>query len=131
MRRAAVCVGVDVVAGLGTLEQAASGARAFAAWAEKQGYDVTCLTHPLVRDGSSGTPSGQSSVTHRAVTEAVEEYAEAGVYEQLIVYFAGHGMLKDPSAEFWLLSDARRYNTEAVNVIASISWARLWGIPHV
>ncbi|MEU5762239.1 caspase family protein [Nocardia sp. NPDC047648] len=119
-RRAAVCIGVDRVAGLQPLRAAAAGATAVADWARSQGCDVTLLT-----DGAG------SSVSRRDVFESVRAVVEQRIYDQLIVYFAGHGLLMSPGAEVWLLSDAASDSTEAVNMLLTAEHARLAGIPHV
>ncbi|MGY2011971.1 caspase family protein [Nocardia gipuzkoensis] len=119
-RRAAVCVGVDRVAGLPPLGAAAAGATAVADWARSQGCDVALLT-----DGDG------SSVSRREVFESVRAVVEQRIYDQLIVYFAGHGLLMSPGTEVWLLSDAASDSTEAVNMFLTTEHARLGGIPHV
>jgi hypothetical protein len=116
---------VDRVVGMDPLTQAASGARAFAKWATDQGCDVEAL----VDDGQP--PTGRAGVARRDVFTAVQAFVNRGVYDQLIIYFAGHGILKAPGAEIWLLSDAGNDPGEAVTLVSAIEYARSTGIPHV
>ena len=48
-----------------------------------------------------------------------------------MVFFSGHGLLKAPGAEIWLLSGAPGNPNEAVNVAGSMAGARYCGIEHV
>jgi hypothetical protein len=70
-------------------------------------------------------------VTLRDVFQALKPFVDAGTYEQLIVYFSGHGILSAPGAEFWLLSDAPENPNEAINLARSVEDARDCGVPHV
>src|SRR5262249_28533899 len=51
--------------------------------------------------------------------------------DQLLVYFAGHGILKSAYWEQWLLSDANNDPNEAVNLESSIKYGRNSRIPHL
>jgi hypothetical protein len=119
-KRAAVCVGVDRAGTLTPLQAAASGAQDFGTWAEDQGCDVTVLV-----DGPA------SKVTINDIFDAVNAVVDKATYDQLIVYFSGHGILLAPGAEYWLLSRAPGNPNEAVNLFRSIEDARNSGIPHV
>ncbi len=119
MKRAAICIGVDRAGSMDPLRAAAKGARDFANWAEHQECDTTLLidTH--------------SPVALTGVFDAVRERVDAGTYDQLIVYFSGHGILQAPDAEYWLLSSAPDNPNEAVNLYRAIAEGRNSGIPHV
>lgn len=119
-KRCAVVLGVDRIKALAPLQHAASGAARFAAWAEQQGIDVMLLT-----DADGGT------VTLAAVKQAVKAYVEKRIYQQIIVFFSGHGILIAPDSEVWLLSEAPEDPDEAIVVPGSIFLARNAGIPHV
>ena len=119
MRRAAICIGVNRAGQMSALNAAAHGANEFAAWAGRQGCETTVLTD------DAGT------VTVAEIFKAVKTRADAGVYDQLIVYFSGHGILTAPGAEYWLLSDSPENPNEAVNLLRSMEEARNSGIPHV
>lgn len=120
-QRAAVCIGVDRVGGLPPLGAAASGAVNMADWAQEQGCDVVVHTDRV--DGSV--------VNRREIFDSVRDLVDRRIYDQLIVYFAGHGLLMAPGAEVWLLSDAAADSTEAVNALLTAEHARRAGIPHV
>lgn len=121
MKRAAVLIGVDHCKGLPVLADAAAGARRMQAWTAEQGFDpkrVEVLTDET------------EPVSSSRVIEAVQRLLEPGNVEQLIVYFAGHGVNLGRS-EQWLLSAAPGNPNEAVDLEASAVLARTVGIPHV
>ena len=120
MRRALISVGVNKTGGLPTLRAAAAGAQKMADWARGQGYDSNLLTD------SSGQP-----VRLADLIAAIQTVVEKRSYDQLVVFFSGHGMLKGPDYEIWLLSGSPSNPNEAVNVPGSIALARNCGIPHV
>jgi hypothetical protein len=115
-----VSIGVNRAGTLTPLKAAVKGARDFAAWAGEQG----CTTKVLADDANS-------KVTVSGIFDAVQEFVDAGTYDQVIVYFSGHGILTAPGAEFWLLSGAPTNPNEAVNLSRSVEEARNAGIPHV
>lgn len=118
--RAAVVIGVDQVGGgLPRLQAAARGAAEVADWLSRSDYRVSLFTD---RDGA---------VERSSVFREIAKLVDAGTVERLVVYFAGHGFLKGPVDEYWLLSGAPVDASEAVNVIASANMARYRGIPEV
>ena len=118
--RAAVVIGVDAVGGgLPRLRAAASGAREVAEWLRRSDYDVRLFTDEDV------------PVERSAVFRTVAGFVEAGTVDRLVVYFAGHGFLKGPVDEFWLLSGAPADPSEAVNLTSSAALARYLGIPQI
>ncbi len=119
MKKAAVIIGVNKTGGLPLLAAAVSGAKAFDAWASDQDFDTTLLTDEL-------EPVGLHDVK-----TAINKYVKAKTYHQLIVFFAGHGILKGPNDEHWLLSGAPEDPNEAVNVSSSKYLAYNTGIPHI
>jgi hypothetical protein len=120
--KAVVSIGVDRTgsAELRPLKGAASGAAKFAQWAEKQGYAATLLTD-----------TDEGSVTLNGIKKAVAHILRPQTCECLIVYFAGHGILKAPDQELWLLSDAPGDPNAAVDVFSSRWLARNHAVPHV
>jgi hypothetical protein len=76
------------------------------------------------------TDAGGRQVDIAQVQEAVASFVDAAVYDQLLVYFAGHGINQNYS-EYWLLSAAPRNAQAAVNVHGSALQAGFCGIPHV
>ncbi len=121
MSRAAVLIGVNRTGGLPVLNDAASGARSMERWALAQGLAPRRV---LVFTDE------QQPVEIGAIKRAIRTLVDSGAIEQLIVYFAGHGV-NIRYGEYWLLSDAPVDPSAAVNVEGSIVLARRSGIPHV
>lgn len=119
MKRCAVVIGVNKTGDLPVLHAAASGAKEFADWATTQGIDVTLLT------------DNNDKVSLGSIKAAMRKYVQQRTFSQLIVFFSGHGVLRAPDYELWLLSGAPDDPDDAVNVPASIWLARNVGIPHV
>ncbi len=120
LRRAAICIGVDRAGSMTPLRAAASGAIAFEAWATSQGCDTKLLV-----DNNDGR------ISVNDIFDTVNSYVDQAVYDQLIIYFSGHGILTAPGTEYWLLSRAPQNPNEAINVSRSVQDARNSGIPHV
>lgn len=121
MKRALVAIGVDKTASpiFQPLRAAAAGAKEVKRWSDAQGFDSTLLTDET------------GSVSVSDVFNAINKYVAAAIYEQIIVYFSGHGVLLSPYVETWLLSGAIANPNEAINLVGSIQAARTCGIPHV
>jgi hypothetical protein len=120
MKRAAILIGVDRTGGLPTLQDASRGARRFEAWAREQGFNAV----EVFTDENGG------SVEVAQLKKAIKKIVDAGTTEQLIIYFAGHGVNIGYS-EYWLLTDAPGDSQAAVNVRGSAMLAAYCGIPHV
>lgn len=118
-RKCAVIIGVNKTGGLPILSAATSGAKEFATWAKTQNYETVLFT------------DDESEVTIHEIKKAVRFYVDKGVYHTMIVYFAGHGFLRSPAEEMWLLSGAPDDPNEAVNLGLSRHLARRCGIPHL
>lgn len=124
MKRAAVAIGVEKypAANLPTLQAAVSGAHDFAKWS----VDNDCETKVITDENAP--------VTVYRVVEAVKEFVDRQgdeMIDQLILYFAGHGVNKSYD-EQWLLSSAPVMTGEAINLPVSVSVARyVSAIPHV
>jgi hypothetical protein len=95
MKRAAIVIGVNRTGGMTELQAAVKGATDFQAWARAQ----RCKTTLLV-DGP------KKKVTVEKIFDEVKKVVDAGTFDQLIVFFSGHGILSAPLAEFWLLYKA-------------------------
>lgn len=118
-QRAAVVIGVDKAGDLPKLRAAASGARQVETLLKAEGYDVT----PLVDD--------EAPVTIDRIFAAIDGYIRKGTMDQLVVYFAGHGLAAE-YVEYWLLSEATRNPNQSVNLRESVQLARLYSaIPNV
>lgn len=122
MNRAAVLIGVNRVKGLPALNDAVRGAQRMKAWVLAQGFAPEHVV--LITDEAS-------PVTVTAVIDEVEKLLDpmAGV-EQLLIYFAGHG-LNINYGEFWLLSRGVDRPAESVDVAKSAVLARYSSVPHV
>lgn len=122
MKRACIAIGVDHVLGAANLPRlaaAADGAERFAQWASSQQFNAFCFTDR----------AGPLSIS--VIKQQIRAITTSGSYSQMVVYFAGHGILKSWDTEVWLLSDAATDANEAVNLAGSVSLARQSGIPHV
>ncbi|HEU5135737.1 MAG TPA: hypothetical protein VFU13_11380 [Steroidobacteraceae bacterium] len=122
MIRAGVFIGVDQTGNLQKLNDAATGAKRMHAWAVAQG--MPDKTHAKLITDEAG------KVSCSQVFAAINEIIDGPGVDQLIVYFAGHGVNIN-LGERWLLSDAPRNPNEAVNVRGSVEMARYCGINHV
>src|SRR5258708_3927442 len=120
MVRAGVFIGVDRSGDLQKLNDAAAGAKVMYEWALQQG--LPDKTHAKLI-----TDAGGRKVEPDQITDAIHEICGGAGVDQLIVYFAGHGI--NVHGDRWLLSDAPQKPYAAVNVIGSVELARLCGIP--
>jgi hypothetical protein len=119
MKRAIVLIGVQEAKGLPELEAVWDGVAEMKRWAVDQGFDaIETFTD---EDGPVRIP---------AIRSRIRELIDAAVYEQLVVYFAGHG-INNGQSEYWLLSEVKSFPDEAVNLKASEDLARYNGISHV
>lgn len=117
--RAAIVIGVDKAGALPVLRAAASGSAAFADWIEGEGFEVTRFI-----DGPD------RKVLVNPIFEAVERIVSKGVYEQLVVYFSGHGFLNG-SRELWMLSGAPNNPNQAISLLECERLCKRSGIPNV
>lgn len=121
--RAGIFIGVDRTGGLQKLADAAAGAKRMHAWATGQG----------MADGTHAkliTDAGGAKVHPDMIYDAIKELVDGAGVQQLILYFAGHGVNIN-RGEHWLLTDAPAKTSAAVNVSGSVELARYCGIQHV
>jgi hypothetical protein len=123
MIRAGVFIGVNNTGNLRELRDAAQGARRMHEWALKQGMEDN--THAKLI-----TDEGGKEVTSRQIFKAIREIIEGPGADQLILYFAGHGVNINRS-EHWLLTDAPLDTSAAIDVRSSVELARYCGIGYV
>ena len=123
MIRAGVFIGVDKTGNLQKLNDAADGARRMHEWAIKQG--MADRTHAKLI-----TDAGGNRVNPDLIYDATKELIDGPGVDQLILYFAGHGV-NISRGEYWLLTDAPGNSNAAVNVQGSVELARYCGIQHV
>lgn len=121
MTRAAVLIGVRKAGNLPELQAVYPGISRMRQWAKSQGIDGDLLQIITDEDGRD--------VDISRITKAVDTLTSMGTVEQLIIYFAGHGIHN--RGEKWLLSQAPGWPSQAVNVDSSEYLARYCGIPHV
>ncbi|HEY3177739.1 MAG TPA: hypothetical protein VGL25_02530 [Casimicrobiaceae bacterium] len=123
MARAGVFIGVDKTGNLQRLNDAAAGAKRMYEWALAQG--MTQESHAKLITDANG-----AKVSPDAIYDAIKAIIDGPGVDQLLVYFAGHGVNIGRS-EQWLLSDAPVKTSAAVNVSGSVELARYCGISHV
>ena len=107
--RAAVVIGVNKCGTLPVLRAADTGANAVGDWLESERFEVFRFVTPPVKLD--------------AIKEAVFALVHRSTLDQLVIYFSGHGFLKDNS-EMWMLSDAPQDPNAAVSLLESIDLAR-------
>lgn len=117
--RAAIVIGVDRPEGLPVLRAAASGAREVEKWLGAEGYFV----QSFIDDAGP--------VRAHGLYDAIAALIEPGNLDQLVVYFAGHGFLNAGRNEMWLLSEAPRNASEAVDLEDCVFAARESGAKNV
>ncbi|MGE0684973.1 MAG: hypothetical protein AB7P69_29185 [Candidatus Binatia bacterium] len=123
MIRAGVFIGVDKTGNLQRLHDAASGARRMYEWSLAQG--MADQTHAkLITDADN------KKVDPDRIYDAIKAIIDGPGVDQLIVYFAGHGVNINRT-EHWLLTDAPVRTSAAINVSGSVELARYAGIQHV
>jgi hypothetical protein len=123
MTRAGVFIGVDKTGNLQVLKDAAAGAQRMHQWALGQG--IVDQTHAKLI-----TDAGGKRVHPDLIYDAIKEIIDGPGVDQLIVYFAGHGVNINRS-EQWLLTEAPVKTSAAVNLSGSVELARYCGIKHV
>lgn len=121
MQRAAVLIGVSKSGTLPVLPAVLPSVKAMSKWAHDQGMRTDLV---ITLTDESG-PLGPG-----AIKTAIRQVIDLAIVDQLIVYFAGHGV-NIRYGEYWLLSDAPGDTQAAVNVSGSVELARFCGIPHV
>ena len=114
-----ISIGIDNAAGLTPLGAAVSGAKEFEAWGIAQGYSTDLFVDETKK------------VSQSAIFDRINEIVDSKTCELLIVFFSGHGILKSPSQEIWLLSNAKNNPNESINLTGSIDNARTSGIPYI
>ncbi|MGV2340784.1 MAG UNVERIFIED_CONTAM: hypothetical protein LVR18_44645 [Planctomycetaceae bacterium] len=109
MNRAIVLVGVQHARGLPRLQAVLAGVTGMEEWANSQGIPAERIRRVTDESGD---------VTPQRIRDAIRDLLQPGNLDQLIIYFAGHG-LNVGWSEYWLLSDASDDPNAAVNLKAS------------
>jgi len=94
-RMAALAIGVSDAPPLPYLGGAVNGARAFHRWAKALGYDAR-----LVTDEKNPV----TALRLRRTLERLLAKGGSGTH-RLLIYFAGHGLIREAEEGLWLLSD--------------------------
>ena len=94
-RMAALSVGVGDASHLAFLQGAVNGAKAFHEWAKALGYESRLLTDE------------DSPVTIERLRQELLAIVASGTtpIHRLLLYFAGHGLIREAEEGLWLLSD--------------------------
>jgi hypothetical protein len=106
-RMVALAIGVSYAPPLPFLSGAVNGARAFHEWAKGLGYESR-----LVTDWPESDPVTAPRLRHEL--EGLLAADESGI-RRLLIYFAGHGVIREVEEGLWLLSDWNK-ELRAVNV---------------
>lgn len=121
MQRAAVLIGVSRSGNLPVLPAVIHSVKAMEEWALEQGMRRN-LVRTLTDEAGPLEPG--------PIKAAIRDIIDLAIVDQLIVYFAGHGV-NIRYGEYWLLSAAPGDPQAAVNVAGSVELARFCGIPHI
>lgn len=122
MNRAAVLIGVrDAGGGLPRLQTVYTGIAQMEGWANSQGIQGNALTVLIDK---------QKTVSAIDILQTISNLVNSLSYEQLIIYYSGHGLNLGQS-EYWLLSNFLADATTIVNLSTSVEQARTGTIPHV
>lgn len=120
MSKIAICIGVNNVKNFTPLQGATKGAIKFSDWAKGQGYEIKLF---LDED--------KFIVKANDIFDFIQECLNSMRYSQMLIYFSGHGVLRGPKQELWLLSNAGTSPNEFINVTESKDNASTCPIPYV
>ncbi|MGA1860979.1 caspase family protein [Azospirillum sp. 11R-A] len=124
-KRAAVVIGVNKTGGgLTPLQACVDGANDVAEWLRGENFDRLDV---FTDEDESGA---QREVTAKMLKTAVKDIVKSRLYSQLVIFFSGHGSLKNRD-EFWLLSGAPEDSEEAISWTETFELAKECGIPNV
>jgi hypothetical protein len=112
-REVAVAIGISDANPLPYLSGAINGARAFHEWATRLGYDSRLVTDDV---------KPVTLARLRAELESALEPAGHPIH-RLLIYFAGHGLIREAEEGLWLLSD---WNNELKAVAVEVLKRRLY-----
>ena len=119
MKKIAISIGVSKAGSLPQLSGAVNGAKDFAEWADKAGYEKHLITDEA------------GPVAAKLIKDVVAAIVKDGDTSRLIIYFAGHGTQPREGAQYWLLSDWENDANETVDVVLSASAAKRSGIAQI
>ncbi len=120
MSKIAICIGVNNVKNFTPLQGATKGAIKFSEWAKSQGYEIKLFLD-----------DDKFVVKANDIFDFIQECLNSMRYSQMLIYFSGHGILRGPKQELWLLSNAGTNPNEFINVNESKDNASTCPIPYV
>ncbi len=108
--KAMIIIAVSNYAGAySDLPGAVTSARGLRDWAEQPGEDRNYKVLYLVDDV-------YDKIDVKLVCEKVSEFINNNIIDRLVVYFAGHGIVRSAGAQFWLLTNAAKDHREGIDV---------------
>lgn len=117
--KVAIVIGIDKSGTLPVLRAAASGATQFGDWLEGEGFEVKRFID-----------SPTDKVKIDPIFEEIDRIVSRGTYQQLVLYFSGHGFLNS-YRELWMLSDAPKNPNQAISLLECERLCKRSGIPNV
>ncbi|CAM3170038.1 hypothetical protein DRF59_11185 [Chryseobacterium flavum] len=124
MTKHAILIGINQIPGMPYLASPSSYAIKMKEWAEEQGY-ITAL----FADEPEGVPIA-GECNRWAILKTVRDLTAAGT-DQLLIYFAGHGVERAPGEDIWLLPGYVEDPSESISIFACQPLAYRSGIAHV
>jgi len=110
--KAMIIIAVSKYAGAyADLPGAITSARRLREWAEQPDEDCNYKVLYLADDVFE-------KIDVQLVREKVREFVNNNFIDRLVVYFAGHGIVRSAGDQFWLLTDAANDQREGINVEA-------------
>ena len=98
-----------------------TSAERMAKWARQntggRNYDVLEITD------TDGTP-----VTVDRLRKEISNFLETRIIDRLVIYFAGHGLVRSASDQFWLLTNASQDLREGVDLMAFVDGLKRYSI---
>lgn len=124
MKKHAILIGINTIPDLGYLSAPTSYAVKMKAWAETQGY----ITHLFIDEPVDDLVSGKCSrIDILAVTKKIIDDG----CDQLLIYFAGHGVERTIGDDVWLLPGYVDDPADCISIFLSQQLAFRTGIEHV
>ncbi|KIA96191.1 hypothetical protein OC25_03665 [Pedobacter kyungheensis] len=112
MKKCAILIGINEIQKLPTLSASRDNATKMNEWALGQGFETSLFIDDT------------GPVSFKEIQNAVDEYVKDFSYEQMLIYFSGHGYLAGPGQEVWMLSDAMSDQSQSIGLQSSIMFAR-------
>lgn len=108
MKKCAIIIGINDTPGMPYLSSPCHYARRVDLWARSQGFQTRLFT-------DESFEGNKHRINIRDISTAGAELLTTNP-EQLLVYFAGHGIELEPGNDIWLLPDYQRWPSEAINI---------------